>query len=174
MTMDESLKYPIGKFRKPDQVAQQTIDHWIEQIEHLPVQLSDMIEGLAAEQLEGTYRPGGWTIRQVVHHLADSHMNSYIRFRLALTEDHPVIKPYMEDKWAELPDAKTGDVNISLLLLENLHKRWALLLRSLRKNELSRTFIHPESGAYIRLDENIGFYAWHGNHHLAHIQNALR
>ncbi|MEP7170972.1 MAG: YfiT family bacillithiol transferase, partial [Bacteroidota bacterium] len=112
-----------------------------------------------------------WTVRQTIHHLADSHMNAYSRFRLALTEDNPTIKPYMEAKWAELPDAKTSPVKYSLDILRNLHKRWVMLLKTLDKEQLKKTFHHPDKGRNVSLEETIGLYSWHSNHHLAHIEN---
>lgn len=169
----DELKYPIGKFEKPKRITLETIGRWIDEIEHLPQQVRVAVEGLNKQQLDTPYRPGGWTIRQVIHYLPDSHMNSYIRFRLALTEDKPTIKAYYEDRWAELQDAKHGNIEISLILLEALHIRWSLLLRSLTLEQLHKDFIHPESGKKIRLDENIGIYAWHGKHHLAHIINCV-
>jgi len=169
----ETLKYPIGKFQKPDRITLETIGRWIDEIEHLPTQLRILVQELDEKTLNTTYRPGGWTIRQVIHHLPDSHMNSYIRFRWALTEDKPTIKAYYEDRWAELPDAKSANIEISLILLEAIHIRWSLLLRSLELEELHRSFIHPETKKKVRLDENIGIYAWHGKHHLAHIKNCL-
>ena len=169
----EKLKYPIGKFEKPKRITLETIGRWIDQLEHLPQQLRYAVEGLNQEQLDTPYRPGGWTIRQVIHHLPDSHMNSYIRFRWALTEDKPKIKAYHEDRWAELSDAKEANIDISLILLEALHIRWSMLLRSLTLEQLHRYFIHPETGKKVRLDENIGLYAWHGKHHLAHITHCV-
>jgi len=169
----ELLKYPIGKFQKPERITLETVGRWIDEIEHLPHQLRKVVQDLKEEQLNTAYRPGGWTIRQVVHHLPDSHINSYIRFRWTLTEEKPTIKPYFEEKWAELDDAKYGNIEISLILLEAVHIRWSLLLRSLKVEELHRSFIHPDSGSEVRLDENIGIYAWHGKHHLAHIENCL-
>jgi len=169
----QTLKYPIGKFVKPSRITLETIGRWIDEIEHLPHQVRVTVQDLTETELNATYRPGGWTIRQVIHHLPDSHMNSYIRFRWALTEENPTIKAYYEDRWAELEDAKTGNIKISLILLEAVHLRWSLLLRSLNQKQLHRSFIHPDTKATIRLDENIGVYAWHGKHHLAHIQNCL-
>lgn len=169
----EQLKYPIGKFAKPERITMETIGRWIDDIEHLPHLIRVAVQGISNEQLDTPYRPGGWTIRQVVHHLPDSHMNSYIRFRLALTEEKPTIKPYHEEGWAELPDAKDGKIEISLILLEALHIRWALLLRSLTQAQLHRSYVHPETKRELRLDETIGIYAWHGKHHLAHINNCL-
>lgn len=173
MKLDE-LKYPIGKFQKPKRITLETIGRWIDEIEHLPHQISTVVVGLDNESLDTPYRPNGWTIRQVVHHLPDSHMNSYIRFRWALTENKPTIKAYYEDRWAELEDAKTGNIKISLILLEALHLRWSLLLRSMNLEQLNKSFIHPETKSEVRLDENIGIYAWHGKHHLAHIENCLK
>ena len=169
----EFLKYPIGKFQKPQRITLETIGRWIDEIEHLPQQVRKLVLNLNNKQLSTPYRPGGWTIRQVIHHLPDSHMNSYIRFRWTLTEDKPTIKAYYEDRWAELHDAKHGNIEISLILLEAIHIRWALLLRSLNLSDLHKSFIHPETGNEARLDENIGIYAWHGKHHLAHINNCL-
>jgi hypothetical protein len=170
----EELKYPIGKFDRPQRITLETINRWIDEIEHLPLKLRKAVEGLTEKELDSPYRPGGWTIRQVIHHLPDSHMNSYIRFRWALTEDKPTIKAYHEDRWAELKDARTANIEISLILLEALHMRWGILLRSLSLEDLNKSFIHPESGKTIKLDENIGIYAWHGKHHLAHIENFIK
>ena len=169
----EKLKYPIGKFEKPGRITLETVNRWIDEIEHLPHQLREILKEVKDSLLDTPYRPGGWTIRQVIHHLPDSHMNSYIRFRWALTENKPVIKAYYEDRWSELPDAKFGNIEISLILLEALHIRWAMLLRSLKLEDLHKTFVHPENNSEVRLDENIGIYAWHGKHHLAHIRNCL-
>ena len=170
----EELKYPIGKFSKPQRITLETIGRWIDEIGHLPTQIRQAVKGLNEKQLDTPYRPEGWTIRQVIHHLPDSHMNSYIRFRLALTEDKPTIKPYFEERWAEIDDAKNGPIEISLILLEALHIRWTILLRSLKLEQLHKSYIHPESGKEIRLDETIGIYAWHGKHHLAHIKNCIK
>jgi len=169
----ETLKYPIGKFKKPERITIETVGRWIDEIEHLPTQLRNVVLDLDDKQLDTCYRPDGWTIRQVVHHLPDSHMNSYIRFRWALTEKKPKIKTYYEDRWAELHDAKNANIDISLILLEAIHIRWAILLRSLKLDELQKCFIHPETKKEVRLDENLGIYAWHGKHHLAHIKNCL-
>ena len=140
----------------------------VDQIAAAPATLRAAIGGLSDAQLDSPYRPGGWTVRQVVHHLADSHINSYVRFRLALTEDQPLIKPYREDRWAELPDARGGPVEVSLLLLDGLHARWVDLLRPLTDAEWKRAFRHPEIGL-ISLEQNAALYAWHGRHHVAHI-----
>jgi hypothetical protein len=165
----DTLKFPIGKFNKPVVILEENITHWIEQIETFPQRLKAEVKDLSKEQLDTVYRPDGWTIRQVVHHCADSHMNSYTRFKLALTEDKPIIKPYYEERWAELADARSGPIDFSLQLLEGLHARWTIVLKSLTKEDLKRSFIHPEHGKELFLSENIGVYAWHCNHHLAHI-----
>ena len=169
----EKLRYPIGHYEPPSRIDQHQTERWINDIEALPADLRKAVEGLNDTQLDTPYRPGGWTIRQVVHHLPDSHMNSFIRFKWALTEDRPSIKAYFEDRWAELPDYATAPVSVSLDLLEALHRRWVTLLRSLTRQDLDRTFIHPESGP-ANLAETIGSYAWHGRHHLAHIREAIR
>ncbi|MDB5256419.1 MAG: metal-dependent hydrolase [Chitinophagaceae bacterium] len=165
----ESLKFPIGKFEAPKILSPELLDGFIQDIETFPTRLKQAVDGLNDAQLDTPYRSDGWTIRQVVNHCADSHMNSLIRFKLALTEEEPTIKPYYEERWAELADSNTIPIEPALLLLEGLHQRWTVLLRSLSTEDLKRTFIHPEHGKRFRLDENIGVYAWHGNHHLAHI-----
>ncbi len=163
--MDE--RYPIGKFTFDGEITTAVIKSWVKEIEDLPRLLRAEVKNMNIEQLDTPYRPGGWTVRQVVHHLADSHMNAYIRFKLALTEENPTIKPYEEGKWAELPDSKLP-INVSLDLLDALHKRLASLLNHLSPNDLKKTFIHPKSGE-VSIGRNIGLYAWHGQHHLAHI-----
>ena len=126
------------------------------------------LKGLSDKQLNTPYRDGGWTVRQVVHHVPDSHMNAYVRFKLAMTEDSPTIKPYLEDRWAQLPDTESTRVDVSLALLESLHERWLQLLRSLKEEDWKRTFKHPELGER-RLDQTAALYAWHGRHHVAHV-----
>ncbi|MGE7602573.1 YfiT family bacillithiol transferase [Peribacillus sp. NPDC097675] len=163
--MDE--RYPIGYFELEGEMTPSLIESWIQEIEALPKSLREAVQDLDEEQLDTAYRVEGWTVRQVVHHLADSHMNAYIRFKLALTELQPVIKPYEEAKWAELSDY-TLPIEISLSLLEALHQRWTTLLHNLSPSEMKKTFIHPDSGE-VSVGENIGIYAWHGRHHLAHI-----
>jgi len=162
------LRYPIGRFKFEESITEEQRRRFIDQIEGTPAELRSVVQGLSPEQLDTPYRPGGWTVRQVVHHLPDSHLNSYTRFKLALTEDEPTIKPYHEDRWAELEDSRNAPIEMSLMLLEALHRRWVLLLRSLSPPEFARTFKHPELGV-VRLDKNISLYAWHGRHHVAHI-----
>lgn len=164
----EKLKYPIGKYQLEEKINKTSIENWIKEIESLPQKLSDAVKSLSADQLQTPYRPDGWTIQQVIHHIADNHMNAYLRFKLALTENKPMVKPYDEKLWAELPDSKLVDINVSLDLIKSLHKRWTILLRQLSEEELKKEFLHPESGMK-NLKETICNYAWHGNHHLAHI-----
>jgi hypothetical protein len=166
------LRYPVGQFRFPKSVSAEDLARFVEQIADTPARMRTAIAGLADAQLDTPYRPGGWTDRQVAHHVPDSHINSYVRFRLALTEDDPVIKPYEEARWAELADARTLPVEPSLALLENLHARWVPLLRSLSGADWKRNFRHPELGL-VSLENNAALYAWHGRHHVAHI-TALR
>ncbi len=167
---EDLLRYPIGKFEAARNISDAEVQGFINDIAVLPAQLREAVNGLTEEQLNTPYRPGGWTILQVVHHLADSHLNSYIRFKLALTEESPTIKPYEEDRWAELADGKTEPVEVSLDLLEVLHHRWVVLLKSLTATDWQRTFNHPVSGI-TPLAKAAGLYAWHGKHHLAQITN---
>lgn len=171
MTVDAE-RYPIGKFAAPSPISRNDIDRWIHEIERLPDQVRRVVQPLAAEQLDTPYREGGWTIRQVVHHLADSHMNSVIRFKLALTEDRPTIRPYFEERWAELADVRNLSISLGLDFLTLLHARWAILLQGMKDAEWKREFIHPDSGL-VTLERNAGIYAWHGSHHLAHITRLL-
>jgi hypothetical protein len=166
------LRYPVGEFLFPESVSAEDLTRFIEQIADTPARLRSAVAGLADAQLDTPYRPGGWTVRQLAHHVPDSHINSYTRFRLALTENEPVITAYEEKRWAELPDARTLPVEVSLALLENLHARWVPLLRSLSDADWKRSFRHPELGL-VSLENNAALYAWHGRHHVAHI-TALR
>jgi hypothetical protein len=166
------LRYPTGKFvRDPDSTPEK-IAAWIDAIEAAPGRLRAAASGLSPEQLDTPYRPGGWTVRQVVHHVPESHMNAYVRFKLALTEDEPTIKPYDEGRWAELADVRDTPIEVSLALLDALHRRWVILLRSLSPADLTRRLIHPEMGV-LALDTVLQLYAWHGRHHTAHV-TALR
>ncbi|GEM_PF-36077 len=167
----EGLRYPIGTFDFEKEVQEKHISSLIDQIEALPELLTRVVEKLTEEQLDSPYRAGGWTIRQLVHHLADSNMNAYIRVKLAMTEDKPTIKPYAEALWAGLDDSQLP-VELSTKLLEGLHKRWAILLRSLSSSGLERELIHPDIGL-LTIKKLIDLYAWHGNHHLAQITAAI-
>ena len=166
------LRFPIGKFTYDGHLTEDQQRGLLDDVAQTPANLRAVVKGLSQAQLDTRYRPGGWTIRQVVHHVPDSHLNSYVRFKLALTEDEPTIKPYAEDRWAELPDTKATPIEISLTLLESLHDRWVRLLRSLTPEEWKRTFRHPDLGA-MTLEKTLALYAWHGRHHVAHI-TALR
>lgn len=165
-------RYPIGKFSFDSTTTPAQVRESIAQIAEAPARLRAAVEGLSDAQLDTPYRPGGWTVRQVVHHLPDSHINAYIRIRFALTRDQPTIMPYEENRWAALPDARTAPVEISLALLEALHRRWCVLLGALTPGDKARTFRHPELGL-LTVEKNIALYAWHGRHHIAHI-TALR
>lgn len=162
------LRFPIGKFRYEGSPSDKQKQTWIEEIAQAPTKLRAAVKGLSDVQLDTPYRDGGWTVRQVVHHVPDSHLNSYIRFKLALTEDEPTIKPYREDRWAELADTKATPVEVSLTLVESLHDRWVRLLRSLTPDDWKRRFNHPEVGP-MTLEKTLALYAWHGKHHVAHI-----
>jgi uncharacterized damage-inducible protein DinB len=167
--MNDHLRFPIGRYQKPADLSYNALQEYIDEIEALPDLLFYELEKLAEFELDEPYRPGGWTKRQVVHHIADSHMNSYIRFRWTLTEDTPTIKAYDEKKWAELPDARNESVEVSLALIRALHERWVLLLRAMSPEDMQRSFIHPEGGKTYTLAELIPLYAWHGKHHLGHL-----
>jgi hypothetical protein len=166
----EDLKYPIGQFQAPETITDLQLKSYINDIRYLPSLVEIAVQSLDAPQLATPYRPGGWTVVQVVHHLADSHMNAYTRFKLALTEENPVIKPYDEAAWAELPDVSKTPINISLTLLHALHTRWVSLMDSMTPEQWERVFTHPEHGATFFLRKVAGNYAWHGKHHLAHIE----
>ncbi len=171
-TPSTDLRYPIGRFDWKPPVTPQGLALAIDEIAAAPARLRAAVTGLDADQLDTPYRPGGWTVRQVVHHVPDSHMNSYVRFRLALTEDAPRVKTYDEARWAELADARQAPIDASLTLLEALHVRWVALLKSLDAAAWARTFEHPELGP-VTLDRAAALYAWHGRHHTAHV-TALR
>jgi uncharacterized damage-inducible protein DinB len=161
-------RFPIGKFNGQPPANEAEREQFLRNIERTPAELRAAIQGLSEEELDTPYREGGWTVRQVIHHVPDSHLNSYIRFKLALTEDEPTIKPYQEDRWAELADSRLTPVATSLSLLESLHQRWMLLLRSFSPQDWKRTFRHPDMGL-LTLDQTLGLYSWHGRHHVAHI-----
>jgi uncharacterized damage-inducible protein DinB len=161
-------RYPIGKFEMPKEITPALRQTAIAEIADAPAKMRAATKGLTDAQLETPYREGGWTVRQVVHHVPDSHMNAYIRLRFALTEPEPTIKPYAEDVWANLEDAKNAPVEVSLALLDSLHNRWARLLRSLKPEQYARTLVHPDHGVRT-VDWLLFLYAWHGRHHTAHI-----
>jgi DinB family protein len=161
-------RYPIGRFTPAPNPTPDTRNQHIEQISGLPARMRRAVVGLDEKQLSTSYRDGGWTVRQVVHHVPDSHLNAYIRFKWAMTEEAPTIKAYDETAWAALKDSESTPVDVSLTLLESLHARWTVLLRSLKAEDFQRKFVHPESGPHD-LDWLLGLYSWHGNHHVAHI-----
>ena len=161
-------RFPIGKFNYEGTPSAGQREQFIAEIEQTPAAIRAAVQGLSPKQLETAYRDGGWNLRQVVHHVPESHMNAYIRFKLALTEDEPTIKPYAEDRWAKLADVQSTPVEVSLALLENLHARWVVLLRSLDEEQWKRGFVHPEMGV-VPLEKSLALYAWHGKHHTAHI-----
>ncbi|WP_046755640.1 YfiT family bacillithiol transferase [Kordia jejudonensis] len=169
----EKLKYPIGKIQIPTLITTKHIIDWIEVLEKFPERLKTLVENLSETQLNTPYRPDGWTVRQVIHHLADSHHNSYTRFKWTLTEDKPVIKAYFEDRWAELFDSKNAPIKLSLDSLTALHAKWTYFLKGLSNHELNQIFIHPEGNEEVSLKENIGIYAWHCNHHYEHINQLM-
>jgi DinB family protein len=161
-------QYPVGKFTWPEKGSDAERREWIGQIEETPAKLREAVKGLNEKQLDTPYRDGGWTVRQVAHHLADSHANAYIRFKLALTENEPTIKPYEQQLWAELVDAKSAPIEVSLILLDCLHQRWLMMLKAMKPADFERKFRHPELGV-LDLNKYLAQYAWHGRHHVAHI-----
>lgn len=170
----EKLQYPIGHFDCPETISSTQINDWIQVLETLPARLQTLVKNLTDEQLETPYRPGGWTIRQVVHHIADSHHNSYIRFKWALTEDSPLIKVYDEKAWSSLFDAQTAPIELSLNYITALHAKLVYLLKGLSADDLNKHYVHPEGNVAVSVAENIGKYAWHSNHHFAHVENVLQ
>jgi hypothetical protein len=170
----EHLRYPVGRYVRPTTpLDAATRVEYIKELERLPAVMRSLAGNLNDSQLDKPYRPGGWTIRQVVHHVPDSHMNMYTRMKLAVTENAPTIKPYNEDSWAHLEDGRTAPADISLDLLDALHRRWVFFLRSLKEPDFEKTFIHPEMKGPVPLYQGLALYAWHGKHHAAHIRNAL-
>jgi len=166
MSLLEDLSFPIGPYERPAEITKDHLLDWINSIKTFPERLSKMTAWLTSTQLDTPYRPGGWTVRQLVHHLADSHMNAYLRLKLGLTENKPHIKPYDQDAWAQLPDSNLP-VEVSLQLLTALHQRWIEVLQQVK--DWKRTVYHPELEATLALDDLLSQYAWHGEHHLAHI-----
>lgn len=165
--MNDDLRYPVGRYTPGGQITRQQREEWLEQVARAPARLRAAVQDLGDAQLDTPYREGGWTVRQVVHHVPDSHINAYTRMKLGLTEDSPTIKTYDESAWASLPDARQP-IEVSLVLLEKLHERWVSLLRALDEQQWKRTFRHPEWGE-MAIDDALGMYAWHCRHHVAHI-----
>ncbi|MCL4112334.1 UNVERIFIED_CONTAM: hypothetical protein GTU68_015064 [Idotea baltica] len=166
----ESLKYPIGRFEYPTTYTLADIDRWISEIEEVPTMYREVVSSMTEAQLNETYRSEGWTARQVIHHVPDSHMQAYARFKFVLTEDRPLIKPYSESLWAALPDSTETPVEISLNLLEALHQRWVFLIKGMREEQFKQVYIHPQYGKEYELGAVCKLYAWHGKHHLSHLQ----
>lgn len=170
----ELLKYPIGEFQCPSSITSSHINHWIKTLEHFPIKFEALVKHLNKEQLDTAYRPGGWTVRQVVHHVSDSHHHSYTRFKWALTEDKPLIKAYDEKLWAELSDSTNDPIQMSLEHIKAVHYKLVNLLKKLTDDDLNKSFIHPETNSEVVLSYNIGNYAWHSEHHYAHVENLLK
>ncbi len=170
--MDERLKYPIGKYSPPSEINSAHIVKWISEIRELPSQLRAISEPLTDAQLGMTYRSGSWNVRQLIHHIGDSHLNSYVRFKWTLTENTPTIKAYDEAAWAEMIDSQ-GPIGPALDLVNSLHSKWVYLIEKMNAKDWDRTFIHPQNNRKISLKWNVGLYAWHGKHHLEHIRIAL-
>ena len=168
------LRFPIGEFSKPESITSENIEKWILEIEAFPQKMEKIVENLSSTELNYKYKPKGWNIKQVVHHCADSHMNCLIRLKLALTEENPIIRPYFEERWAELPDSLEDNLQDTLVLLKGLHAKLGKVMRNLSAEDLKRAYIHPEHGKQFLLEEVVGTYAWHSNHHFAHIQLALK
>ncbi len=170
----EQLKYPIGHFECPDNITEAHLKDWILVLEMLPQRLENLVKNLSAEQLETPYRPEGWTVRQVIHHIADSHHHSYTRFKWALTEESPLIKAYEEKQWSSLFDAQSAPIELSLNYLKALHAKLVYLLKGLSANDLNKYYLHPEGNVKVTVAENMGKYAWHSRHHYAHIEGLLK
>jgi uncharacterized damage-inducible protein DinB len=167
----EEKKFPIGRFAEPAEISDQQVDDYIKTLKDFPGKLKNAVESWSDDQLDTQYREGGWKVRQLINHMADSSMNSYIRFKLALTEENPTIKPYDEQQWAELQDSFSIEIKPAIQTLKGVHKRWVYELKSLTNKELESTFFHPGQNKSISLRENLAFCAWHCDHHLAHIQH---
>ena len=167
------LQYPIGKFSAPDVITPELRKEWISIIDALPGQLATLLTGVDETLLEKPYRAGGWSARKVIHHLYDSHINSYIRFKMALTEEIPTIKPYDENTWAAMPDGNEAPIEWSIEGIKYIHLRWVYLMETMQESDWSRTYFHPERGITYRLDRVLGIYAWHCVHHLKHIESVI-
>jgi DinB superfamily len=162
-------RYPIGKYEPPTNFSKEIMKEWLDVIAAFPTQMELAVKNLNDDQLDTPYRDGGWTVRQVVHHVGDSHMNAYIRFKLALTEDNPTIRPYYEERWAELADSKYGTLEDTLVLLKVLHSKWSHVLQNMSEEDWDRTYTHPQYNRVSNMKFNLGLYAWHCRHHEAHI-----
>lgn len=170
----EKLRYPIGTYQPPQVISEEEVKKWIDELAILPHEIVEVTKNLSEQQLEILYRPDGWTVRQVIHHLADSHINAYTRVHLTLTETRPEVRPYDEVKWSELSVAKTGDIRLSIAILKAIHQRLVSLLQSLKFDDFQRTYYHPAVQKEFTLGYLVGNYAWHGKHHLAHIKLTLK
>lgn len=170
----EKLKYPIGKYEPPKVITETQLKEWIYELSVLPQEIADIAAALNEQQLEIHYRSGGWTVRQVIHHLADSHINAYTRIKLTLTEERPTVRPYDEVAWAELSDAKSGNIQLSIDILKAIHERLVSLLVTLKESDFARTYYHPAAEQEYTLAYLVGNYAWHGKHHLAHIKSTFK
>ncbi|RMZ60131.1 putative metal-dependent hydrolase [Chryseobacterium nematophagum] len=171
MNILEKKKFPIGQFEQPENISDIELDHYIKVIKDFPGRLKNLIENFTEDQFNTQYREEGWTVRQLINHIADSHMNSFIRFKLAITENNPVIKPYDEAKWAELQDSLTISIKPAMRIIKGTHQRWVVLLKSLTNKQFARTFHHPEHHKDYDLRGYLAFYVWHCNHHFSHIEN---
>lgn len=167
----EQLKYPIGHFNCPKEISDSEISKWITVLEHFPQKLQSLVANLSEQQLNTVYRPGGWTVKQLIHHIADSHHHSYTRFKWALAEDNPIIKAYEEKDWASLVDSRTAPIALSLNYITALHAKMVFMLKGLSPEDLQRCYVHPVGKVVVSISENMGKYAWHSNHHYAHIEN---
>lgn len=170
----EQLRYPIGRFTVPEDITEDDIIRNIEVLEQFPSRLEALVKNLTDEQLDTPYRPEGWTVRQTVHHVSDSHHHSYTRFKWALTEDTPLIKAYYEERWAELKDSKSAPIAMSLQHLKAIHIKLVYLLKQMSTEDFEKSFIHPETNKQVKLKQNLALYVWHSNHHYAHIENLLK
>ena len=170
----EPFRFPVGRFTVPESISKEDRDIWIENIRNLPQKMRNAVQTMTEEQLDTPYRPEGWTVRQLVRHVADSHLNSYVRYKWTLTEDKPTIKTYDQNAWSSLPDALEGPIDLSLDLLETTHKSWVWVLEHMKEDEWKKEFVHPEWNKQFNLEVNLALYSWHCDHHLAHITSLIK
>lgn len=170
----EKLKYPLGAFSVPEDISAEDLRTWINEIAELPAKLEKLVSNLDKDQLDTPYRPEGWTVKQLVHHIADAHMNALLRFKWALSEDSPTIKAYDEKKFADLPDSLLAPAELSLNMIKSVHGKWVILLENMSMTDYERTFTHPQSGFRYTLKQSLANYAWHGTHHFAHLENLIK